>query len=316
MDAEEALQLIFDDSDSDEEELQREIFQGRHDDDDERERSPSSSEFSERCGPLVHDEDSSIFDIFHHFIDDQLLQLIVDETNRYAERIIAQNAGRLGVMKDWRNTDINEVRAFISILLDLGLDRRGSYELHWSKQWLLNKPGFRSIMSRNRFNLLLRCVHLVDNDAAPARDNPNYDKGFKVRFFMEHLMTNFQSAFYPSRNVSVDESVIAFKGRVSFKTYHPMKPHKRGMTVWTLADSRTGYVYNQNLYIGRGEDGPGATQRTVMKVCEPITGKKHHVYMDNYFSSPALFSSLEGVSLGACGTLRTNRVGVPDVIKQ
>ncbi|XP_033114101.1 uncharacterized protein K02A2.6-like [Anneissia japonica] len=49
-------------------------------------------EFTERCGPLVHDENSSIFNIFHHFIDDQLLQLIVVETNRYAERIIAQNA--------------------------------------------------------------------------------------------------------------------------------------------------------------------------------------------------------------------------------
>ncbi|XP_033104164.1 uncharacterized protein LOC117106811 [Anneissia japonica] len=44
MDAEKVLQLIFDDSESDEEELQGELFQGRNGNDDERERSASSSE--------------------------------------------------------------------------------------------------------------------------------------------------------------------------------------------------------------------------------------------------------------------------------
>ncbi|XP_033110093.1 piggyBac transposable element-derived protein 4-like [Anneissia japonica] len=145
-------------------------------------------------------------------------------------------------------------------------------------------------MSRNRFQLLLRCLHLVDDDAAPPRDNPAY------------ILT----AFYPSREVSIDESVIAFKGRVGFKTYHPKKPHKRGMTAWTLSDARTGYVINQNLHVRQGP---------VMGLCQAIRGKNHHVYMDNYFSSPQLFRQLETLNCGACGTLRTDRIGTPEAIQ-
>ncbi|XP_033095930.1 uncharacterized protein LOC117100372 isoform X2 [Anneissia japonica] len=229
-------------------------------------------EYTENAGPRLHDVDSSIFDIFHHFIDDDMLQLMVRETNKYARKLIL-NAGNVdnSNLKGWRDTDVNEVRAFIALILGLGMVRHGRYESHWSTHWLLDHPGFRSIMSRNRFFLLLRCIHLVDDDDALPREDPNYDKAFKIRFFMNHVVNNFQTAFYPSRNVSVDESVIAFKGRVGFKTYHPKKPHKRGMTAWTLADSKTGYVFNSKLHTGNNQANGHATQVTVMNLCLPIT---------------------------------------------
>jgi hypothetical protein len=53
----------------------------------------------------------------------------------------------------------------------------------------------------------------------------------------------------------------------------------------------------------------------VTSLCQPLYQTGHHVYMDNYFSSPALFCELKANQLGACGTLRANRVGVPGPIK-
>ncbi|XP_033099497.1 uncharacterized protein LOC117103110 isoform X1 [Anneissia japonica] len=53
-------------------------------------------------------------------------------------------------------------------------------------------------------------------------------------------------------------------------TYHPKKPHKRGMTAWTLFDARTGYVYNQKLRVKLG--GQAATGRTVTGLYEVIAG--------------------------------------------
>jgi hypothetical protein len=38
--------------------------------------------------------------------------------------------------------------------------------------------------------------------------------------------------------------------------------------------------------------------------------------MDNYFSSPSLFVELKSNQLGACGTLRINRIGVPEQVKK
>ena len=44
--------------------------------------------------------------------------------------------------------------------------------------------------------------------------------------------------------------------------------------------------------------------------------KGHHVYMDNYYTSPELFSELYYRQTYACGTVRTNRKGLPETVKK
>lgn len=51
-------------------------------------------------------------------------------------------------------------------------------------------------------------------------------------------------------------------------------------------------------------------------LCQPLYNTGHHVYMDNYFSSPSLFVELKTNQVCACGTLQTNCVGVPEKIKK
>ena len=58
------------------------------------------------------------------------------------------------------------------------------------------------------------------------------------------------------------------------------------------------------------------THAVVKKLVNDIQGKGHHVYMDNFFTSPTLFNDLRKNGLGACGTLRPNRRGVPSGIKE
>ena len=52
-----------------------------------------------------------------------------------------------------------------------------------------------------------------------------------------------------------------------------------------------------------------------MQMVENFQGKGHHLYMDNFYTSPTLFFSLWDVGIGACGTLRCNRIGVATSIK-
>ena len=68
------------------------------------------------------------------------------------------------------------------------------------------------------------------------------------------LIRNFQDAYHPSRELSIDESTIGFKGRLSFLQYLPKKPTKWGMKAFVLADSQNGYTYNWRLYTGTHHD--------------------------------------------------------------
>lgn len=59
----------------------------------------------------------------------------------------------------------------------------------------------------------------------------------------------------------------------------------------------------------------GMTAAVVLKLVEPICGLGHHIYMDNFYSSPRLFTELRSRGFGVCGTLRLNRRGVPPEAK-
>ena len=53
------------------------------------------------------------------------------------------------------------------------------------------------------------------------------------------------------------------------------------------------------------------TAAVVLRLVEPVSGRGHHLYMDNLYTSPTLFSRLRSLGFGACGTLCLNRCGVP-----
>ena len=112
----------------------------------------------------------------------------------------------------------------------------------------------------------------------------------------------WQGANYPGKEVAVDETLVAFKGKTALMQYQPKKPKKWGLNVWTLAD-QDGYVYNWDLYTGKPKSNQA---EQVTRLCRPIYNKGHYVFMDNYFSSPALFDELSRNQTGACGTLRLN----------
>ena len=124
---------------------------------------------------------------------------------------------------------------------------------YWSNGWPYQNDNFRSIMSSCWFELILKFIHLNDSRQQPARGEPGYDKLYKVRPLLNLVVENFQSMYTPTQSLSIDESMVGFKGRLAFLQYMPKKPHKWGMKAWVLADAANGYVWNWKLYTGKDE---------------------------------------------------------------
>ena len=100
-------------------------------------------------------------------------------------------------------------------------------------------------MSRNRFSLLLRFLHLNDSTKYIPNGEPGYDPLYKLRLSVDPFIVNFKPAFNLGHEIAVDEGMIGFKGRLWFLQYMPKKnPTKWGMKAFVLSDSITGYTYN------------------------------------------------------------------------
>jgi hypothetical protein len=94
--------------------------------------------------------------------------------------------------------------------------------------------------------------------------------------------------YNPHRDVSIDEAMIGFSGRLGFKQYVPLKPTKRGIKVWVRADPHNGYVGDFQVYTGRTDNTPEINLggRVVLDLMQPLLDLGYHVYTDSFFTSP------------------------------
>ena len=131
---------------------------------------------------------------------------------------------------------------------------------------------------------------------------------------MSHFNAKIQELYKLGKHVLVDEGMIGFKGRLSFRQYMPEKPTKYGIKVWMVADASNGFVINHEFYLGKQRGrvlANGLRYSVVIELMNPFLNKNHHVYFDNFFSSPKLLEDLQNEGTYACSTVRTDRAGLP-----
>ena len=107
-----------------------------------------------------------------------------------------------------------------------------SVENYWNTSWPFSTNNFRSIMSRDRFLLATKFLLLADNSKMVPQRQPGHNKIFNVDHVVNALVQNFKSSYNLNKEVSVDESMILYKGRLSFLQYMPKMRHKWGIKAW------------------------------------------------------------------------------------
>jgi len=93
----------------------------------------------------------------------------------------------------------------------------------------------------------------------------------------------------------VDEVIVLYKGIAVFQQYIPKKHKRFCIKIYKLCDS-LGYMYDTSVYLGKQRQHATAqitaTHGTVLQVNQRVEGLGHKIFMDNYFTSPALFDDL------------------------
>lgn len=267
--------------------------------------------FDERCGPVRNlPADKKAIDFFELFFTERLYRLIVRETNRYAR----QEQQRLGKDLRWRELTIDEFRTWLGLYFAMGLAQKPSISAYWERNKITSTPGFGQTMPRERFGSILRFLHFVDNNSAPPREEDR-DRLFKIRPVIEELRRQFQLNYILSREISIDETMVKFKGRKFFRQFLPSKPIRFGFKLFTLAESKSGYIWNFKIYTGRkGEAEENQTKKVVVRLMSPLEDKGYRLFTDNFYSSPDLFFTLREHGIQACGTVRPNRKDLPKEI--
>ena len=191
--------------------------------------------FSQAVEPAnVMPRESLAEDFFKLFEDNCMLGHILREKNRSAcQSLQARNKD----VPSWKDIFLEELKAFLGLLISMSIHRLPSLQDYWSSNWVLGVPPFAKVMPRNRFLEIWNNLHLCENSQMPQPREPNFVNLFKVREFLNDLYTNFWINYNPHREQAVDQAMIKYKGRTSLKQYMPMKPIKRGIKMWCRADS-------------------------------------------------------------------------------
>ena len=152
--------------------------------------------------------------------------MLVDETNRYAQQTIDSNPDQ---QFSWHPTNIPEIMAFVALVIAMGINKSSQYRMYWSTSEILQITFYPS-MSRNLFSSIVRFLH-ISNNQMPCTASAKQDKLAEVRPLIAVFIPKFLNLYNTSQNLSPDESMLKFKGRLSFVQYMPRKPIKRGMSL-------------------------------------------------------------------------------------
>ena len=267
-------------------------------------------DFSGQAGPNVP-LSAYCLDVFSLYFDDEVMDLVVAETNLYADQVRSSK----NLRKVW-TTNREEIRAYFGFMILMGINKLPEIRDYWSTHPYLHYAPVADRISRDRFEEITRYLHFADNTVLPARGEPGFSRLQKVQPILTAIKERLRSVYSPHCQLSVDEAMVPFKGRSSMKQYMPMKPVKRGFKMWVLADALNGYFCDVDPYVGACGDssassGLGLGERVVLKLVGPVQDKHHQVYCDNYFTSVPLFSTLLDRGTYACGTIRSNRKYFP-----
>ena len=167
------------------------------------------------------------------------MQIIVDEINRFVGPMYCMYTYRYAAacidalrqndhltsrshFMNWRPISRSDLRAFLAVVLNMGLIEVPTLEGYWWTLWEPEIPFFRRLMSRDRFLQIFWMLHVGEGDRRID----------KVKPICDALIQNFQYNYHPAQNVADDgwvswqvwaKAVHAKSNKVRYQRLHTGK---------------------------------------------------------------------------------------------
>lgn len=252
---------------------------------------------------------------FGLFVSDEVIGEIVTWTNAKIDRMAGQFARQNPTV---RNTSPPEMRALLGVLIFSGYrrDNHLSTKEVWSPT--TGAAFYRAAMSEARFAFLLSCLRFDNEATREARRQ--HDKFAPIRSVWDRFISDCKKHYVPHETLTVDEQLLAFRGRCPFRMYIPNKPAKYGIKLVLANDVRSKYLVGGIPYLGK-ETRPGHGQNLGHILTKDLTLPYHHsnrnVTTDNWFTSvPLMQDLLHNCGMTLVGTVKGNKKEIPAVMKE
>ena len=215
------------------------------------------------------------------------------------------------------DVSLDKLDKFIGLVVARGMIGGRNFPLKsfWEKSW--GCQMFLQAMPRDRFVEIMRFLRF--DLKTKRRRNLLQDKFALVSQLGNSFISNFQKAFIPQWNITVDEQLLSCKPRCKFIQYTANKPDKFGLKFWLAIDVENKYLYNNFPYVGNDDtrsSDMSVPADVVLKHMAPLFQQGYNVTCDNYFTSLGLGLKLVEKKCSLVGTLRQNIRKVPEECKK
>lgn len=163
-------------------------------------------------GCKINLSQGGLLDIFENFVTNTFVDEIICEMRQYTAYLDSEYAA--SSVEKFVPSTREEMYLFLELCLLMPQVKKQRIKDYWSSDFIIETPIFQQRMSRNRFTNLY--LHFANN----CKANVN-GKLYKIRLVLDHL--------YPFQSLVIDESIMLFKGRISFRQYIPSKRHRFGI---------------------------------------------------------------------------------------
>ena len=189
-----------------------------------------------------------------------------------------RKAARIDVEQSNLCASQNErLKAFLEINFVMAVNKWPTIAVYWWVDNLIGNDGIQNTMIRNHFCKILQDLHFADNRLLQT---------FKI--MIDHLNSKVSDVLSNDSEQSIDEHMVKLKGRSRMK-YIKSKPIKLGLKFWFCCLSKSGYLYQMNMYLRRKktpEFDLGLGEEVVLQLTKDLERSFCTVFFENFFNCP------------------------------
>ena len=153
------------------------------------------------------DGDDTLF-YFKLLVTDQLLNCFVQRSNEYAHSIINSShpLPRNSILNSWKDITLVKINKLFGLIFHMDLLALSSDRSYWSTDLMYKNELFKYVMCKYRFLAIMCFLHFGEESTYKS------EQLSKIRFLLNHLNNTVPEIVIPHQNLSIDESMMLWRG--------------------------------------------------------------------------------------------------------